>query len=128
MLYKRQTFQVPAVGKVAIGCDHSTAMLDKWGKCIRCGEKVDRPAMDDHSKAIEYSKLRSSGVSVEEAAARVYPELCCTEKVHRFIDGQSTCACGTVATVETPADAIPASGDTDAREFRDTTAPQAVSI
>lgn len=45
------------------------------GKCYRCGEKVTASkAKVDDSRAIEYSRLRSSGVSVEEATRVVFGE------------------------------------------------------
>lgn len=51
-------------------------MLDKWRRCIRCGEKVEKITdVITDNRAMEYSKLRSSGMSVDEATKAVFGDL-----------------------------------------------------
>lgn len=50
---------------------------DARGKCYRCAEKVPALTLTDADKrAIEYSRLRSAGVPVEEAAKTVFGPIC----------------------------------------------------
>lgn len=81
------------------------------GTCYRCGQKVPPAGVITDSRAIEYSKLRSSGLSVDEATRQVFGEMSCTEATHRFHSTASDCACGTtkreMATAQAPVLMLP---------------------
>lgn len=58
MNYTKPSFSVPATGKSLISCDQGHAMPDKWGKCIRCGEKYEPTREEVQQFFVDYSIAR----------------------------------------------------------------------